>query len=99
MEKPVDLLLSDVVMPSLGGFELYEILKERRSDMKAVFMSGYPKRGAGKIEIQENTPFLQKPIKPGQLAHAIRMELDRTSVKIHGYPGECPNDEISRRTS
>ena len=84
MEKPVDLLLSDVVMPSLGGFELYEILKERRSDMKAVFMSGYPKRGAGKIEIQENTPFLQKPIKPGQLAHAIRMELDRTSVKIHG---------------
>ena len=81
-ERPIDLLVSDVVMPSLGGFELYEILRERRPDLKAVFMSGYPKRGAGKVVIPENTPFLQKPVGPSQLAQAIRMELDKIDVKL-----------------
>ena len=84
LEKPIDLLVSDVVMPSLGGFELYEILRERRPDLRAVFMSGYPKRGAGKVEIPGDTPFLQKPVRPDQLAQAIRMELDKTGVKLHG---------------
>ena len=76
MEDSFDLLLSDVVMPSLGGFELYDMLREKRSGLKAVFMSGYPARGGGKAEIPDNVPLLQKPVPTGQLARAIRVELD-----------------------
>lgn len=82
LDKPIDLLVSDVVMPSLGGFELYEILREKRSDLRAVFMSGYPKRGAGKVEIPENVPFLQKPVATRQLAQAIRKELDAAASLV-----------------
>lgn len=81
MENGPDILVSDVIMPSLGGFELYEILRERRTNMKALFMSGYPQRGSGKVEIPENVPFLQKPVEAGQLARAIRKELDSAAVR------------------
>ena len=69
-------------MPSLGGFELYEILREKRPDLRAVFMSGYPARGTGKVEIPKNTPLLQKPVAPNQFAQAIRTEIDKTDAKL-----------------
>ena len=78
LDRPIDLLLSDVVMPSLGGFELYKILLEKRLDLKAVFISGYPTRGTGSVEIPEGTPFLSKPVSPEELARAIHEELERS---------------------
>ena len=81
LEDTVDLLVSDVVMPSLGGFELYEMLREKHPDLKAVFMSGYPTRGAGNVQVPEGTPFLQKPVEPNLLARTIRAELDKSAAK------------------
>ena len=37
----IDLLLTDVIMPNMHGRELYEKLKAKRTELKAVFMSGY----------------------------------------------------------
>ena len=82
-EGTIDVLLSDVIMPSMGGFEAAEIIRERRPDIKIVFMSGYPNRGQkmGK-GIPEQSEFLQKPILPDHLARVIRNEIYNEDLRL-----------------
>ena len=76
-EGEIDLLLSDVVMPQMGGFELCQIMREKRPDLKTIFISGYPNRDSAEgTSIPDNCQFLQKPVKPAHLAQVIRQELD-----------------------
>ena len=79
----IDLLLSDVVMPNMGGFEAAEIIREVRPEIKIVFMSGYPNRaGISNENVPDNCEFLQKPVKPAHLAQTIRQELDKPVVSV-----------------
>ena len=72
-ENSIDLLLSDVVMPNLGGFELARALRETRPDIKVLFMSGYPSRGDIKsTDLPDDIPLLPKPCSREQLARAVR---------------------------
>ena len=82
-EGTIDVLLSDVIMPSMGGFEAAEIIRERRPDIKIVFMSGYPNRGQkmGK-SIPERSEFLQKPIQPDHSAKVIRNEIHNDDLRL-----------------
>ena len=81
----IDLLLSDVVMPQMGGFELCEIIREKRPGLKTIFISGYPNRDAAKgTELPENCQFLQKPVNPTHLARAVRQELDAPRLRLVG---------------
>ena len=76
-EASIDLLLSDVVMPNLGGFELAGALRETRPDIKILFMSGYPSRGDIKhTDLPDDIPLLPKPCSPEQLARAVRDVLE-----------------------
>ena len=76
-EDRIDLLLSDVVMPNLGGIELARELKETRPDTKVLLMSGYPSRGAIKrIDLPKDIPLLHKPCPPERLARAVRDVLE-----------------------
>ncbi len=84
-EGPIGLLLSDVVMPNLGGFELATILAETSPDMKVVFMSGYPGRESlQNLGIPDHAAFLQKPVKPEVLAKTIREVLDAGDLRLVG---------------
>jgi PAS domain S-box-containing protein len=84
-EVTIDLLLTDVVMPALGGFELAEMMHETRPNMKIVFMSGYPNRDRKeRVKIAEDSQFLQKPVKTEHLAKVIRAELDSESIRLAG---------------
>ena len=77
-EAEIDLLLSDVVMPNMGGFEAAEMIRTARPDIKVVFMSGYPNRaGIGIEDLPDDCQFLQKPVKPAHLARILRQELDK----------------------
>ena len=74
-DDPIDLLLSDVVMPALDGFELAEMIKVTRPDIKMVFMSGYPDRDRSQAAVPDGCAFLQKPVNPEVLARTVWQQL------------------------
>jgi two-component system, cell cycle sensor histidine kinase and response regulator CckA len=72
--EPIDLLLTDVVMPDLGGPELAARLTAAQPGLKVVYMTGYAERAvAGELA---PWPLLQKPFDVGALADTIREVLD-----------------------
>jgi two-component system, cell cycle sensor histidine kinase and response regulator CckA len=73
----IHLLLTDVVMPGISGRILADQLKQKRTDLKIVFMSGYTGQRFGEKEILEpGSLFLQKPFTRESLARKIREALD-----------------------
>jgi CheY-like chemotaxis protein len=68
----IDLVLSDVVMPRLGGAELARTLAVDAPGTKVIYMSGYPHRGVPGGRSQDLGPVLQKPFTPGELLDWIR---------------------------
>lgn len=69
-----DVLVTDVVMPRMGGRELAERLRARRPGLPVLYLSGYTQSSLTADDLkQPNTAFLQKPFTPMQLT----MELAR----------------------
>lgn len=75
-EGPIDLLMTDVVMPELGGRDLAEGALKLRPGMKVMFMSGHTQDVVLKEGVQKGTAFLQKPFTPAGLAQKVRDTLD-----------------------
>ena len=69
--EEVDLLLTDVVMPEMSGYDLALRVSERRPGMRLLFISGYAPRAQ-----PVKGPLLKKPFAPDQLARAVRAALD-----------------------
>ena len=76
----INLILSDLVMPEMGGVELYQELRVREIGTEVVFMTGYP-LGTGTRELldKKGVTWLQKPLRSDTLARLIREVLDRQS--------------------
>jgi two-component system cell cycle sensor histidine kinase/response regulator CckA len=69
----VDLVVTDVVMPGLGGRQLAERLRERQPGLRVLFMSGYTTDEVLRQGIQEEEEhFIQKPFTPDGLARKVR---------------------------
>jgi CheY-like chemotaxis protein len=69
----IDLLLTDVVMPQLGGAALAERLREAHPRLKVLFMSGYTDHTIIRHSLLEpGVAFLQKPFVPEMLARKVR---------------------------
>jgi len=74
---PIDLLLTDVVMPEMGGRELAQVLKQERPETRVLFTSGYPDSGGIALDVAESgVPYLPKPYTPNELAEKVREVLD-----------------------
>jgi PAS domain S-box-containing protein len=72
----IDLLLTDVVMPQMSGFDLARALAEPRPGMKVLYTSGYTdNRLAGNWVLEHGAPFLQKPFTAESLGKKIREAL------------------------
>jgi CheY-like chemotaxis protein len=73
----LDLLLTDVVMPGMGGRELAQHLSVIKPDLKILFISGYiDDVGLHTGHEEGSSSFLQKPFTPEALAQAVRELLD-----------------------
>jgi two-component system cell cycle sensor histidine kinase/response regulator CckA len=76
----IALVLTDVVMPIMGGRELAVRLAELRRDLKVIFTSGYTHGAIVGREALE-TAFIQKPFTPAVLGRAVREALDGQASK------------------
>ncbi|HEY5658252.1 MAG TPA: ATP-binding protein [Myxococcota bacterium] len=73
----IDALVTDVVMPRLGGFELGRRLRTERPDLGILFMSGYPDdRGCGADGLPENAVVIEKPFRANHLLAKLREVLE-----------------------
>jgi two-component system, cell cycle sensor histidine kinase and response regulator CckA len=72
---PVDVLVTDVVMPVMGGAELMRQVRQRQPGLPVVLISGWPITNRASIDAQ--TLFLQKPVTYGQLSRAVHRSLAR----------------------
>jgi DNA-binding response OmpR family regulator len=78
-KNPIHLLITDMIMPNIGGAELANLLMPLRPQMKVLFMSGDPENASlGNGGIDEKVAILQKPFLLDALARKIRSVLEET---------------------
>jgi CheY-like chemotaxis protein len=76
-EGDLDLVLTDLVMPRMGGIELAARLREERPEIRLLFMSGHAYRaGWAAADLPAGAAFLEKPFGPGEVTRKVREVLD-----------------------
>jgi two-component system cell cycle sensor histidine kinase/response regulator CckA len=72
-EKPIDLLITDVIMPQMDGPTLVEVVRRTQPDLKVIFISGYTEdRVRSQFAANEEIHFLAKPFTLKQLASKVK---------------------------
>ena len=75
-EGPLDLMVSDVVMPGMSGPQFVETVAKKRGPTKVIYISGYAEDAAN-AEAIDNADFLAKPFDLKQLTDKVQESLSR----------------------
>jgi two-component system cell cycle sensor histidine kinase/response regulator CckA len=78
----IDLVLTDVVMPSMGGIQVADRISLLYPTVKVLYMSGYSDVEPGCHGLGQERPLLQKPFSLHYLATTLREVLERDSVPV-----------------
>jgi two-component system cell cycle sensor histidine kinase/response regulator CckA len=71
------LVITDVVMPVMGGREMVTRLRASRPDLRVIFTSGYAQEARGSFAVREpGTTYIHKPFSPAALCRTVREMLD-----------------------
>jgi signal transduction histidine kinase len=81
-EGQIDLIVSDVVMPRVGGLQLAERLADSRPELRFIFMSGYT--DTTRFEDDPTIAFLQKPFPQSALVEKARAVLEGEAAAVAG---------------
>jgi CheY-like chemotaxis protein len=76
---PIDLLLTDVVMPRMNGRDLASALRVSRPEIKVIYVSGYAGGLIDSDDAGERRAHLRKPFSPAALLGKVREQLDGES--------------------
>ena len=80
--QSINLLVTDIVMPQMGGRELAERVTAVCPRLKVLFISGYTDDALLRGAFAEGRPFLQKPFSPETLAARVRSLLDEREEPV-----------------
>ena len=82
LERPVDMVVSDVVMPRMGGAELVRQLRHRWPQVGVLLTSGYPGDAPDVVELETmGLHVLEKPYTPSILLFELRLRLDASRAR------------------
>jgi FixJ family two-component response regulator len=74
---PIDLLLTDVVLPKMNGRQLSDAMKARQANLRVLFMTGYSRNAiVHQGRLDPGVEFVQKPLSQATLALRVRAILD-----------------------
>ena len=80
-DEPIDLLLTDLVMPEMNGPELAEAIVERVPTVRVLFMSGYADEAVTRHgALETGIAYLEKPFSARDLARMVRKTLDEAAA-------------------
>jgi len=75
--EPVDLVVTDVVMPGMRGPDLVAKLREKWPELRVLFVSGWQDPDRTRLpDLDDDTRFLQKPFDPEQLVTVVHEMID-----------------------
>jgi CheY-like chemotaxis protein len=72
----IHLLITDMVMPGLGGRDLVQRVAAKRPGMKVLYISGYTEQSLAEADIRSGVAFLEKPFSPAALQRRVREVLE-----------------------
>jgi PAS domain S-box-containing protein len=83
-QDSIQLVLSDLVMPEMGGLELSQHIHSHDPNLAILLMTGYPlEREKSQLGQEDHVEWLSKPFTVKQLTHAVRRLLDQANRAGH----------------
>jgi CheY-like chemotaxis protein len=80
-DQRIDLLLTDIIMPQMGGRELAERMRQNNPTLKVLFITGYSSEADGISRmLSPITFYLSKPFTPTAIGRKVREVLDEPAV-------------------
>jgi FixJ family two-component response regulator len=85
---PVQALITDIMMPGMGGRELANKLMATLPRLRVLYISGYTHDSAVQTRVlKEGESFLQKPFMLAELSRKLREVLDSTEQNVRAHAG------------